>query len=62
MNARIDLAIAASLAEDPIDPAAETGTEPERPTGFLRHLTDLLAPWPAFRLDTCRAHNGPDHT
>ncbi|RKT85692.1 hypothetical protein SAMN05421805_1272 [Saccharopolyspora antimicrobica] len=62
MNARIDLAIAASLAEDPIDPTAETGSAPERSAGFLRHLTDLIVPRSAFHLDACRAHNGPDRT
>ncbi|MER7077014.1 hypothetical protein SAMN02982929_07001 [Saccharopolyspora kobensis] len=62
MNARIDLAIAASLAEDSIDHAEETGSAPGRPAGFLRHLTDLIVPWSAFHLDTCRAHNGPDRT
>ncbi|KAA5832736.1 hypothetical protein ABT337_12765 [Saccharopolyspora hirsuta] len=62
MNARIDLAIATCLAEDPIDPTAKPGPETERSAGFLRHLTDLITPWSAFHLDTCRAHNCPDRT
>ncbi|MER7010015.1 hypothetical protein ABT324_01110 [Saccharopolyspora sp. NPDC000359] len=62
MNARIDLAIATCLTDDSIDPTAESDPGAERPTGFLRHLSDLVAPWSAFHLNTCRAHHGPDHT
>ncbi|MER5393676.1 hypothetical protein [Saccharopolyspora sp. NPDC002686] len=61
MNARIDLAIIAGLAEAPIDSAGKAGTGQDRSTAFLRHLADLIAPWSALHLNTCRTGE-PDGT
>lgn len=61
MNARIDLAISAGLAEDPIAdsrPSESIGRLPER---LLLQLSAMFAPPPAQRLQHCdcpgNAHN-----
>ncbi|MEB3368306.1 hypothetical protein [Saccharopolyspora mangrovi] len=63
MNARIDLAISAGLAEDPIEdpsPANGTHTTGRRSEGLLQQLSAMLAPLTAPRLQPCdcpaRAH------
>lgn len=63
MNARIDLAISAGLAEDPIEePHSAHGarTTGRRPEGLLQQLSAVLAPLTAPRLQPCdcpgRAH------
>jgi hypothetical protein len=59
VNARIDLAIIAGLAED--DQASDN-TEPtcSRPDRFRRHLARLLTPWTAGRLRPCGCPGKPD--
>lgn len=54
VNARIDLAIIAGLADDPND---QTGNDAQPARGradpFLRHFAGLLDPWTAVRLRSC---------
>ncbi|TDC96257.1 hypothetical protein E1161_01870 [Saccharopolyspora aridisoli] len=62
MNARIDLAISAGLAEDPIDesrPDVHAASADRRPEG-LHRLAAMLAPLSTTRLRPCDC-NGPAH-
>ncbi|PKW19757.1 hypothetical protein [Saccharopolyspora spinosa] len=54
MNARIDLAIIAGLADDPNDQTANDA-QPDRGRAdpFLRHFAGLLAPRTVVRLRPC---------
>lgn len=61
MNARIDLAIIAGLADDSTDQTANDAQPARgRPEPFLRHLAGLLAPRTAVRLRLC-SHGKSDH-
>ncbi|MEV4733897.1 hypothetical protein [Saccharopolyspora sp. NPDC049426] len=56
MNARIDLAISAALAEDPIDessPDGDAASADRRPEGLLHQLSAMLAPLSTPRLHPC---------
>ncbi|TDD93129.1 hypothetical protein E1202_00375 [Saccharopolyspora karakumensis] len=63
MNARIDLAISAGLAEDPIAesrPDVDAASADRRPEGLLHQLAAMLAPLSTPRLQPCDC-NGHAH-
>lgn len=56
MNARIDLAISAGLAGDPLEdsrPDAAAKSTGRRPEGLLHQLSAVLAPLSTLRLQPC---------
>lgn len=56
MNARIDLAISAGLAEDPIDESrtdVDATSADHRSEGLLQQLAAMLAPLSTPRLQPC---------